>query len=375
MKKTLMTFGLLGAISGAAWSQSTVSMYGTVDVSGKYVKNDGSVRRLSESTDGLNQSQLGFKGVEDLGGGIKAGFNLVSTVIANTGSTNSRFWNRRSTVSLFSDSLGEFRMGRDYVPTFWNNVIFDAFGGNGIGNGFNVWQLQATYLPVPGPTNLGSPAFGNFARADNSLGYFLPAGLGGVYGQAMVAASQGGTNQGRVTAARVGYAAGPFDIAAAGLQQRFDLASNPVVTGITPGSHQNTYNLGSSYNFGFVKLFGYVVHDTREGIKETRGSLSVSIPVGSGEIHLGYDRSKLTNDLAFNNNTDSEFAAGYVHNLSKRTALYGTAGRLKNGSHPLLGVTQSVAGWNPAFAGTAQTAQPFVGGKSTGFELGIRHFF
>ena len=366
MKKSLLVLASFCTCAGLASAQSSVTVYGTLDVNGRYVKNDGSAKRVSLSQDGLNQSQLGFRGIEDLGDGLKAGFVLLSTINPDTGSTNGKFWNRRSTVSLFSNA-GEIRLGRDWVPTFWNNALFDAFGASGIGNSFNVWQVQALYAT--------SPAFGNFARADNSIGYFLPGGLGGVYGQAMVAASEGASNQGRVVSARVGYAAGPFDIAVAGLQQRFDLASAPAVTGITAGSKQNTFNVGASYDFGSFKLLSYAVRDSRDNLKETRGSVSGIVRLGQGEIHLAYERSKLTNDIANNSNTVSQFAAGYVYNLSKRTAIYGTAARLSNGDHPLAGSVPSVAGWNAAFAGTAQTAAPVVGGKSTGLELGVRHFF
>ena len=366
MKTPLVIALAMIPFTGSALAQSSVTIFGTIDLNGRYVKNDGSTRRLSLSQDGINQSQLGFRGTEDLGGGLKAGFTLISTVNADTGSVNGKFFNRRSTVSLFSP-MGELRLGRDYVPTFWNNVIFDAFGANGVGNSFNVWQLQATYA--------GSPAFGNFARADNSIGYFLPSNLGGIYGQAMVAASEGATNQGRLLGARVGYAAGPFDVAFAAVQQRFDLASNPNVTGITPGSNQKTYNLGASYDFKFVKLLGMIDHDTRSSLHETRGSISGVIPFGTSEVHVGYSRSKLTNDLAHNTNTDRSYQASYQYNLSKRTAIYTSVARLLDGHNPLAGITQSVAGWNPAFAGTAQTAPPVPGGKSTGFELGVRHFF
>jgi predicted porin len=353
--------------AGTAAAQSSVTIFGTVDLNGRYVKNDGSDRRLSMSQDGVNQSQLGFRGSEDLGGGLRAGFTLVSTINADTGSANAKFFNRRSTVSLLGNDWGELRLGRDYVPTFWNNVLFDAFGGTGIGNSFDVWQLQTTYA--------GSPAFGNFVRSDNAIGYFLPSGLGGVYGQAMVGASEGASNQGRLIGARIGYAAGALDIAFAAGQQRFDVASNPAITGVTAGSSQKTYNLGVSYDFKVAKLLGYVVRDTREGLKEARASIGASIPFGASEVHLGYARSKLTNDLAANTNTVSRIAASYQYNLSTRTAVYATVAQLSNGDHPLAGVTQSVAGWNAAFAGTTQTAQPVAGGKSKGAEFGLRHLF
>ena len=366
MKTSLLAASLIICVASGAYAQSSVTVFGTIDLNARDVKNDGSARRLSLSQDGLNQSQLGFRGTEDLGGGLRAGFTLVATVNADTGSVNGKFFNRRSTVSL-SGPWGELRLGRDYVPTFWNNALFDPFGANGVGNSFNVWQLQATYA--------GSPAFGNFVRSDNSIGYFLPSGLGGVYGQAMVAASEGASNQGRVIAARVGYASGPFDIAFAVLQQRFDLAANPSVTGITAGSNQKTYNLGASYDLQFVKIMGLVDRDVRSSLSEARGSVSVVIPIGVSEVHLGVSRSRLTNDLAHNTNTDTSVQAGYQYNLSKRTAAYTTVARLSNGHNPLAGVTQSVAGWNAAFAGTAQTAPPIAGGKSIGAEVGIRHFF
>ena len=129
MKKSLLALAVLGAFAGVASAQSSVTLFGTADLSGAYVKNDGSSKRLSLTQDGINSSQLGFRGVEDLGGGLKAGFIFLAGVNPDTGSANSKFWNRRSTVSLFTNG-GELRLGRDYTPTFWNQTIFDAFVPN-----------------------------------------------------------------------------------------------------------------------------------------------------------------------------------------------------------------------------------------------------
>ena len=78
MKKSLLALAVLGAFAGVASAQSSVTLFGIVDVNAKYVKNDGSSRRVSLSTDGINSSRLGFRGVEDLGGGLKASFVLES---------------------------------------------------------------------------------------------------------------------------------------------------------------------------------------------------------------------------------------------------------------------------------------------------------
>src|SRR6185295_1716498 len=99
MKKSLLALAVLGAFAGVASAQSSVTLYGTVDVAGRYVKADGQDRRLSLATDGINSSQLGFRGVEDLGGGLRAGFNLLASVgvddgDAGGGQANGKFWTR-----------------------------------------------------------------------------------------------------------------------------------------------------------------------------------------------------------------------------------------------------------------------------------------
>jgi len=354
MRKALVAVAFLVPI-GCAYAQSSVTIYGTLDLSGKYVKNDGSDRRLSLARDGLNSDQLGFRGIEDLGGGLKAGFNLLASVGADSGdigtgqspSGSGKFWSRRSTVSLFSNA-GELRMGRDYTPTFWNNAIFDAFGTNGVGSTGNQVQLLTTTI----------------VRADNAIQYFLPPSLGGFYGQAMAAAAEGGSapgqtaNAGRYIGGRFGWAAGPIDVAIAAGQQRNSFG----------GASQETYNMGGSYDFGLLKLLAYLDRDNALDRRETRGEISAIVPIGQGEIHVGYDRSKLTNTVvpaASFDNTVWQAKLGYVYNLSRRTAFYGTASELSNGPHSNLSVA----------TGTSITALPTLGGKSTGFEVGLRHFF
>jgi len=348
MKKSLLALAVLGAFAGVASAQSSVTLYGTVDLSARYVKNDGQVRRLSMANSGINSSQLVFSGKEDLGGGLYAGFNLNSGIATDTGNPGggAQFWNRRSTVSLMG-GFGEIRLGRDYTPTFWNNTIFDAFGTNGVGDSSHVGQLLA-------PT---------FVRAANNIAYFLPSNIGGVYGQFTAAASEGASaNPGRYLGGRVGFAAGPFDVAGAFGEQRYDALN---------GAQQKTYNIGGSYDLGVVKLMGYFVRDTLSYTgfdkKENRYSFSGVVPIGQGEIHAGYERSKLTNNVAASTNSISQFAIGYVYNLSKRTALYSTYSRLSNGTAS----AAQVDGGGGSSVGPAPTA----GGKSSGLEFGLRHFF
>jgi predicted porin len=331
MKKSLLALAVLGAFAGVASAQSSVTLYGTVDLNARYVKNTDQKRSVSLSQNGINSSQLGFKGTEDIGGGLKAGFVLVGGVNPDTGTTNAKFFNRRSTVSLMGN-FGEIRLGRDYVPTFWNNTEFDAFGTNGIGASDNV--RQTTVFP-------------NFARADNSVGYFLPSNIGGVYGQFMAAAGEGSAS-GRYLGARVGFAAGPVDVAVAYGQQKL----SPV--------QSKEYNVGGSYNFGVVKLMGYFDQTKQDTNKENRFSIGAVVPVGQAEIRAGFEQSKLT-DTGYSNKVN-QFSLGGQYNITKRTAVYTTVSRLKNGNGSALSLPSGFAA-------------PTAGGKSQGFDVGVRHFF
>jgi predicted porin len=364
MKKSLLALAVLGAYVGVASAQSSVTLYGTIDLNGRYVKNDGSKRRFSMGQDGINSSQLGFRGVEDLGGGLKASFVLLSTVNADTGNVAGKFFNRRSTVSL-SSNAGELRLGRDYVPTFWNHTLFDAFGANGLGNSTNVDQL------------------GTHVRQDNSIGYFLPADLGGFYGQAMVGAPEGGTSldrSGRYLGGRVGFAAGPFDVAVAASRVKYTTGFANVPVGVAgpvgyatlagAGDRQTSINVGGSWNFGFMKLMGYVGRERFEDQREYLGSVSAVVPFGQSEVHVGYDRSKRHFDGGGNTVVD-QIKASYVYNLSKRTALYATASYLDN--HDATNFSIAVG---PNSSSTSSiTAFPAARGESKGVEFGVRHFF
>ena len=200
---------LLGALAAPAWSQSSVTLYGIADLGVRHVRNDGAGSINSLASGNNATSRIGLRGREDLGGGLVAGFNLEAGISADTGSSASasQFFDRAANVGLASRTLGEIRLGRDYVPTYSNWVRFDPFsnvGAAGVGN-----LISAAPL---GPVR---SAFGSspntLVRSNNALHYLLPAGLGGLEGGLMVAAGEGGTaaaGQHKLYSARIGYAAG-----------------------------------------------------------------------------------------------------------------------------------------------------------------------
>ena len=347
MKKSLLALAVLGMMAGVASAQSSVTLFGVVDVNAKYVKNDGSDNRKSLDTNGINSSRLGFRGVEDLGGGLKAGFWLEGALSPDNGTVSKFDFRRRSTLSLMGN-FGELRLGRDYTPVFWNQTVFDPFGTNGVGASTNMThnQGQNTYV-----------------RADNSAAYFLPAGLGGLYGWAQIAANEGTAgNVGKFASGRIGYAAGPFDVAGAVSQQ------------YSGTGKFKQYNISGSWDFGLAKVMGQINNEkftagatpTVPGFNEERRYLiGAVVPLGQGEIHTSYIRNDVRNSGALDDSDADQFALGYVYNLSKRTAIYGQGSYLKNKGVSQLAVT----------GGTASPGPVTPGGKSTGFELGVRHFF
>ncbi|WP_048441762.1 porin [Caenimonas sp. SL110] len=352
MKKSLIALAVLAAAAGSASAQSSVTLFGIVDATLAFGR--GSVSNKTQLTNsGYNSSRLGFRGTEDLGGGMSASFWLEAgltndngtgagsnsnnqaggAAAANAGGQGLTF-NRRSTVSL-AGGWGELRLGRDYTPQFWNLTVFDPFGTNGVGT------TQTLNSIITGVTAV---------RASNSIGYFLPGNLGGFYGQ--LQHYRGENNSGAVTSGdgtgtgvRLGYAAGPLNVALA--LSRTDYAAGDV----------RQSNIGAQYDFGVGKVMAHISRD-QNGALDGRGWLLGGLfPVGAGEIRAAY--SRYSTDAA-GSPSSRKLALGYVHNLSKRTALYTTYARVKNSG-----------GAAAALNGSVTT----VNGSSSGYDFGIRHAF
>lgn len=345
MKNSLFTLAALAAFSATAYAQSSVTLYGTVDAAVRQVKN-GSAGSQKQLASGSNTtSRWGLRGIEDLGGGLKAGFVLESQFNLDSGSMDpNKFWGRRSTVSLMG-RFGEIRFGRDYTPTAYNTFI-DEFGIVGVGSR-GIFSYGAG-------SNLGSPAT-TVLRADNSVGYFLPS-LRGFYGQLQMSAAEG-VNGNKYLGGRFGYESGPLNVA---------LAYGETDTGALTPDFKN-YNLMFNYKFGFATL--YTLYDVKEwSPRKTKDlSIGVAIPVGNGRVNLGYTRANRSGGPVGSGFSDADDSTrvgiGYVHDLSKRTALYTTYGQVTN-----KGSARSSVLYTPP-------AGMRGGEKSSGLEFGMRHNF
>lgn len=426
MNRTTLVAASMLSCATAATAQSSVTLFGVVDVGVSYysAKSDfynntaspaiplPSVTRSQTalSNSGTSNSRLGFRGTEDLGGGLASSFWLEAATTPDNGGAAIASFNRRSTVSL-SGPFGEIRLGRDFTPTFWNDSVFSPFST--IGVGANVVSSVGTNLQVVrGP---GSPAAAsdNYLRTSNSIGYFLPPKLGGIYGQLQYALHENvsqsdvpgsPTHKGRYFGGRLGYAAGPLDVALAyGESTAADatgLNAAGLPTGVNLDEKIKTINLGASYDFGVVKVFGEVsqVRDRalstapvavlgsitlRDSDKYKGGLLGITVPVGPGLVKAAYSRVKFDNDLGplatpltpRRDASVNKLAVGFDYNLSKRTALYATAARIriKDGQNnpAIMGAVTGGGAYLSTGGGTSGLAPR----SSTGYDFGIRHAF
>ena len=237
MKRTLLALVAAAGAAAASAQSSSVTLFGVADVSVAYISTKDKVGD-SKSVYGLanggnSSSRLGFRGEEDLGGGLKAGFWLEGGINVDDGGTGFKF-DRRSTVSVMGN-FGEVRLGRDKTPGYQNLETFHAFGDTGMGgiNGHNLISSSAA----------GTPEGSNPKRVSNSVSYLLPK-LGGVYGQITYGfGEQAGNNSLSSTVGlRVGYANGPLNVAGAYGTVKGGEVGNTV--------NYKHFNLGASYNFG-----------------------------------------------------------------------------------------------------------------------------
>src|SRR6218665_3596762 len=122
MKKASLVLAVLAASTSAAWAQSSVTMYGIIDVAVRYSSNFASPgSKYTVAPGGMSQSRLGFNVTEDLGGGLKAIANLEHRLNSDTGTAAAAdFW-RQSWVGIESADFGRITLGRQY------NVLFDIY--------------------------------------------------------------------------------------------------------------------------------------------------------------------------------------------------------------------------------------------------------
>jgi len=363
MKKSLVALAVLAA-SGAAMAQSSVTLFGVVDAG--YSVGKGSVSdSTAMRTDRIGSSRLGFRGVEDLGGGMRAEFWLEAGVGNDSGAmsaTNSNnqavtsltsagtqglTFNRKSTVGLVG-SMGEIRLGRDYSPQFYPDAQYDPFGTNGVAS--SLIAYGSGFAAV---------------RASNMFAYHSPD-LSGF--RVMLGSYLGENNQSNVAGAVNNKAGNGNGVHVRYAQGKLAVGYAVSTTKTSATTEVKTGSLGGSYNFGVANFMvnSNVVQNT--GQPDIRGVLyGVTVPMGGGTFKVSM--ATLEQDvlgggvvgvLGTSVAKTDRTAIGYVYPLSKRTSVFGTWARNSNSGGANRALNGAVTGANQS---------------STGYDLGVNHTF
>lgn len=328
MKKTLLALAVTGSFAASVHAQTNVTIYGVVDMA--LVRTDnGSTTNTTLDSGRQSGSRLGFKGTEDLGGGLSAIFQLENGFNADTGAQSdaTRLFNRQAWVGL-SGGFGKVKAGRQMNPVYANLTTFDPFGNNMAGDSARIFNTEYE----------GS-------RFDNTLTYNYSAN--GFRGELQYRFGEvaGNNSANRAIGGFAGYKNGPIDA----------VLTYTKVENAAGTDDRRTWLLGGNYDFGIVKP--YVAYATVKGTgtADVRDwLLGATAPLGASGILIASYAKK--NNRAVANADAEQWAIGYSHKLSKRTNLYTSYGRLSNDSGSSLRV-------------------PVAGNTASEFNVGIRHVF
>ena len=333
MKKTLIALAALSSIAGIAQAQSSVTLYGIADV---YVASESTTARSTTAgitssnkttqtlvdSGGMNTSRFGMRGVEDLGGGLKAVFALEGGIDVSTGATSSgSLFGRQAFVGVNGD-FGTVTLGRHLTAY---ELLRGATNHSDNAILFSFSQLRAVYSN--GVVDYAS-------RTSNSLAYTSPS-FGGFSGALVLGTGEDKTasvKASRNNSFHLKYANGPLLVGYAYQNEKFNAGSALS----TPGTAvplgevaQRDYNLfGASYDFGVAKITGsYQVAKQKNSVapaidgKDKEFQAGVTVPFGAAAVSAGYVRSKSDNTGL----KAQGFSLLGTYSLSKRTALYAGA--------------------------------------------------
>ena len=301
-KRSLFAAAALGLTALGAQAQSTVQVYGLVDMSMGSTKNPGGQSISGVDSGKMTTSFFGFSGTEDLGGGLSAQFRIESFMRADTGEAGrfggDAYFARTSSVSLAHKDYGTLSLGRNTTQLFVSTLMFNAFGdsfgyspsirhyfagGQGAVTGDTGWNDAISYA---------SPSLGGFRFGASS-------------------AFKEGSNGGNWSAG-MSYAGGPLAVTAVHQTVKKDAAA--------PVQDTETTQFGASWDFGVLKAFlqyGEVKNETTNNKTDITG-LGARVPLGAGAFVAQYG----TMDPRVGAERKT-LSLGYLHNLSRRTELYG----------------------------------------------------
>ena len=312
MKKSLIALAVLG-LSGAAMAQSSVTLYGVADAGiGKIEAGSGLANPANDASDKTEfisgsmmnngTSRLGVRGVEDLGGGLKAGFQFETGLDLDNGGSSGAFWSRQANIWL-GGNWGTVKLGRQFTPSYLTTSTFELTGAA-------LYSVLANTYKFAG---IGR-------RANSAFTYMTPNFGGFTAGVAYVTK----TDLAKPKAA--------YDL---GLMY----ANGPIGVGVSVNkfsTSKTNYQAGAKYSFGNFALAGSYTQASNEA-KAVRRGFGIGGSANFGAFALTVDLTRDTkNEWTGKKYTNGVVEAKYA--LSKRTFVYGAFLRLDSTNNYGIGV-------------------------------------
>lgn len=285
----------------SASAQSSVTLYGRVNLSVESQKAGDTSRTVLQN----NSSRWGVRGTEDLGGGLKAGFNLESGWAADTGTANSVFFGRRSEVNV-SGGFGTLRVGRFFSEAYFATADYVSNHNHDTGT-----SSDALYAYL--------------GRDANKIAYRLPEFAKDLSIEAAVLLHEGVAGQKNNLDFALNYSTGPLQL---GLG--YELAD-------TRSTKKNQVALRAYYSAGPFGFGGYVQRDKNAFGSGNRTNLRLSAmyTLDLNEFHVNVGSAGDTGQLQ--DSGARQLTLGYNYLLSKRTKVYGFVTRVNDGKAGLYG--------------------------------------
>ena len=291
MKKIFIALAAV-AVSSTAMAQSNVTLFGQVSLA--LTKSTSSSTAIN--TTGFGNG-FGFKGSEDLGGGLQAFFHLETRFDADTGRANPTFFDEKSVVGLRGD-FGTLQLGRSANP-------FDAAKGKGDPFGDTV-------------ANIGNESVLGEDKHNNSIYYLSPQFSGASFGVSTAAKETAASNISGTTYVRrpvafnINYTNGPLDMGVGYVRNGANTSNSATISG--------------NYDLSVAKLYAGYTRSSEivaGAGNANNGEFGVSIPLGGGDLKAAYSRTKNLNQTdGTTADTLSKAGLGYWYRLSKRTLLF-----------------------------------------------------
>jgi GBP family porin len=318
----------------SAWGQSSVNLYVVVDANVTNVRvgkaaGGGNIWRVEDGTAlGLAGSRVGFRGVEDLGGGLRAGFVLENGFTLDTGTLaqGGRMFGRQGFITVSHASYGEIRAGRQYMVGDTVSAIGLPFGGA---------MVTKTSTSISGAGFTSLPVWLDAARADNVLHYESPT-FGGFNGTVQIAPGEG-TND-RFQGGMLRYKGGALT---AGLSYEWNTSrttgsrTNKSVTGAFAYtlpvarigvSVQHATNVAANSGNGEAANLNFLLPATSSGPQFTAdrmngGLISCEVPIGALTLGAEYLAVKFENAVGRSAKLE-RVGFGSTYALSKKATFY-----------------------------------------------------